>query len=185
MKKVLLIALMASLMMTAGCMGRTGDLGNKNIRPNATNYDTDHSDSDHLGMNSTQTGRTGLHNNAKMEISEAVSKRLADLPEIESAYVMLTDRNAYVAVNQQQNASGKTSTAPELTNALKDKIANHVKAISPSTANVYVSANPDFIGRMRGYAEDVRNGHPIAGLVTEFNALVQRIFPTEAGAGAR
>jgi hypothetical protein len=83
-------------------------------------------------------------------------------------------------------ASGSMSDQ-EVSNQVKDKVADIVKGMSPATGNVYVSSNADFYGRMKGYADEVNSGHPIQGLVNEFNALVNRIFPTEAGTndGAR
>jgi YhcN/YlaJ family sporulation lipoprotein len=80
-----------------------------------------------------------------------------------------------VAVTQSNKV--KSTKSNQLTNALKDKIADQVKSMAPTVENVYVSANPDFISRMKGYASDVRQGHPIQGLIVEFNALVERVFP--------
>ncbi|GLX67091.1 YhcN/YlaJ family sporulation lipoprotein [Paenibacillus glycanilyticus] len=65
----------------------------------------------------------------------------------------------------------------QLTDKIKSDIAAEVKRIHPSVKNVYVSANPDFVDRMNGYMGDVRLGHPIQGFVSEFNAMVERIFP--------
>ncbi|WP_160396126.1 YhcN/YlaJ family sporulation lipoprotein [Paenibacillus sp. MMS18-CY102] len=69
----------------------------------------------------------------------------------------------------------------QLTDALKNRIADEVKRISPNVNNVYVSANADFVDRMSGYWNDVKAGHPIQGFVAEFNAMVERLFPAEAG----
>ncbi|MFF2483984.1 YhcN/YlaJ family sporulation lipoprotein [Paenibacillus sp. NPDC058071] len=68
----------------------------------------------------------------------------------------------------------------QLTEAIKKDIANEVKRMYPRVKNVYVSANPDFVGRMEGYMNDVRNGHPIQGFIAEFNAMAERIFPANA-----
>jgi hypothetical protein len=81
--------------------------------------------------------------------------------------------------------SGTGTTSADVSSALKDRIANQVKAMAPDIQNVYVSANPDFVSRMQNFANAVSQGHPIQGLVAEFNALVQRIFPTTGyGTGA-
>jgi hypothetical protein len=48
---------------------------------------------------------------------------------------------------------------------------------------VYVSADPEFANRLRGYANRLDDGRPIRGLIEEFNILVQRVFPTNAADG--
>ncbi|MNB71651.1 Lipoprotein YhcN precursor [compost metagenome] len=81
---------------------------------------------------------------------------------------------------------GMYSTSPStatdgVTPAMKDKISVEVKRSAPHIDNVYVSANPDFVDRIGGFADQVRAGHPIAGFANEFSTLVERIFPTRSG----
>lgn len=176
---------------------------------------------------------TSLHSNTRMEVSEEISRKLADMAEVDSATVLLTDRNAYVAVvladerNVRDHGSTYTGnsvgqlntpgthigthntlnqprrmgnamnpmirtdsttdhlgrrdavTGHEVTSDIKEKIARKVESIDPRIEHVYVSANPDFIDRMRDYGSRFRNGQPLSGLVTEFNTMVERIFPTD------
>ncbi|OPA80208.1 hypothetical protein BVG16_05550 [Paenibacillus selenitireducens] len=68
-----------------------------------------------------------------------------------------------------------------VTDALKLKIAHAVKHSVPQVNNVYVSANPDFVSRINGYANQFRNGNPITGIGEEFTALINRIFPARTG----
>ncbi|OAB48132.1 YhcN/YlaJ family sporulation lipoprotein [Paenibacillus antarcticus] len=68
-----------------------------------------------------------------------------------------------------------------MTKEVKDKIADLVKKSDPSVKNVYVSANPEFVDRVGNFVTDVSNGHPISGIVNEFQTLVNRIFPTASG----
>ncbi|EFM08886.1 Sporulation lipoprotein YhcN/YlaJ-like protein [Paenibacillus curdlanolyticus YK9] len=79
------------------------------------------------------------------------------------------------------NGGAAANADIQLTDALKNRIADEVKRIAPNVNNVYVSANPDFVDRMSGYWNDVKAGHPIQGFVAEFNAMVERLFPAEAG----
>ncbi|WP_308635421.1 YhcN/YlaJ family sporulation lipoprotein [Paenibacillus silvisoli] len=241
-----------------GCMDNQGDLGNRNIRNNSVAYDmngnriinTRFANDQMNEMNRANGHRLnsnniiGLHKNYRLEMSQDIANRLESLPEVNNAYVMLTDNNAYVAVSMKSRAdmrgsramnvpsapmplsrtqqayqrpymkAGNTNTrisaistpnmmrnlaaptpsptttaAPgnlartndEVTDALKDRIANEVKQMAPSVKNVYVSANPDFVDRMTSYMNDVKTGHPIQGFVAEFNAMVDRIFPHRAG----
>lgn len=150
----------------------------------------------------------GSHRIHKMEMSNRIADRLTQMSDIKSSYVMLTDNNAYVAVsldegepkgnaklmsrsntgymgekgvNMSRRMSSLSTGEDKLTDAIKDQIAKEVKRLNPNVENVYVSANPDFVGRMNGYMNDVRLGHPIQGFVAEFNAMAERIFPAKAG----
>jgi len=76
-----------------------------------------------------------------------------------------------------------TTSGDQVTDAMKKKIAHAVKQAVPHTKNVYVSANVDFVSRVNGYADQVRAGHPIAGLANEFTTMIDRIFPERAGTG--
>jgi len=298
------IVLSTALALT-GCMNKQGDLGNKNIRSN--NYRAQSLDGTRFAndganetnringtqrMNNNIAGRQG---NTNLALSQDIADRLTALPEIKSAYVALTNNNAYVAIVEDRNrnadgngATGTTGTngnvtpfstgttsnrggdgstnpnhfrshysadglhyyhkdqianvprtgmhtrskdhyrglsvgneaanngftlngagtgagtaagtgsfdrnatgsdgtaAADVSDDLKSKVADIVKGMHPTVDNVYVSANPDFYGRMQSFAADVAGGHPIQGMVNQFNALVNRIFPENAtGADGR
>ncbi|BBI34999.1 YhcN/YlaJ family sporulation lipoprotein [Cohnella abietis] len=205
MRKGLILSavLLSSAIASSGCMSKTGDLGNKNIRPNAINQqygvnkmrfanDQDNEQNrSQYGERKENNNIIGMHGNSHLETSDKIADKIAAMPGIDSAFVMMTDHNAYVAVNEGHRSHAKSgphsmshhdsATDVALTDAVKDKIADQVKALSPSVENVYVSSNPDFTGRMRGYANDVKQGHPIQGFLAEFNALVERVFPAPSG----
>ncbi|WP_310551364.1 YhcN/YlaJ family sporulation lipoprotein [Paenibacillus glufosinatiresistens] len=61
---------------------------------------------------------------------------------------------------------------------LKNRIAETVRSYDSNIGSVYVSANPDFVERVNGYADQARGGHPLSGFANEFRTLVERIFPT-------
>lgn len=198
MRKGIIVAtaLLSSAIALTGCMEKTGDLGNKNIRPNAVNgngggsvvgngfnkmrfaNDQDNMQNRMYGERRENNNVIGMHGNSRIETSDKIADKIAAMPGIKSAYVMMTDHNAYVAINEKDRANNGN---PALTDAVKDKIADQVRGLSPSVENVYVSANPDFTGRMEGYANDVRAGHPVQGFLAEFNALVERVFPAPSG----
>ncbi|MCM3629014.1 YhcN/YlaJ family sporulation lipoprotein [Paenibacillus glycanilyticus] len=82
--------------------------------------------------------------------------------------------------NGMRGLSTTETGESRLTEKIKSDIAAEVKRLHPSVQHVYVSANPDFVDRMNSYMGDVRLGHPIQGFVSEFNAMVERIFPANA-----
>ncbi len=200
--------------------------------------------------NGRGTNNATMHNNTRMDIDEQIAQAVADLGEVDMATVLVTDKNAYVAVmldnagndngngnmngnrngngignvsgNDNGNISrndngringngngigngmramdmntrgtknnGKVNTRMDIRNEgdnltddlspeLKRRIADTVKKQAPHIRNVYVSANPDFVGTMRGYGDQVRNGHPLRGAIIEFNRMVERVFPDNA-----
>jgi YhcN/YlaJ family sporulation lipoprotein len=183
--------LLTSAIALSGCMdSKTGDVGNKNIRPNsvgmkmrfANDQDNEQNRSLH-GERMENNNVIGMHGNSRIQMSDKVANKIAAMPGIDSAFVVMTNHNAYVAVKEDPHTMRAHSLT--LTDVMKDKIADKVKAMSPSVENVYVSANPDFVRRMTSYASDVRSGHPIQGLLAEFNALVERVFPAPSGTGKR
>ncbi|WEK53343.1 MAG: YhcN/YlaJ family sporulation lipoprotein [Candidatus Cohnella colombiensis] len=162
-----------------GCMNKasvekTGDLGNKNIRPNSVAKQRAQKEK-YEQLGNWKPNSLKMHNNSKLELSQKAADRVKNIPGIKSAYVMLTDHNAYVAVKLKQEGLKTESAA--LTEAMKTRIAERIQALSSTTENVYVSANPDFIERVEGWEAEVKQGHPIKGFLQEFNALVERIFP--------
>ncbi|CAM4080389.1 YhcN/YlaJ family sporulation lipoprotein [Paenibacillus alkaliterrae] len=150
----------------------------------------------------------GSHKNYRMEMSGQIAEAITKLDPVHSSYVMLTDHNAYVAVSLDENGlegdsklMSRTNTGymgeegvelkrkmsslstghHMLTDQIKNEIANEVKRLRPNVEHVYVSANPDFVGRMNAYMNDVKLGHPIQGFIAEFNAMAERIFPAKSG----
>ncbi|WP_160034956.1 YhcN/YlaJ family sporulation lipoprotein [Paenibacillus sp. An7] len=81
--------------------------------------------------------------------------------------------------NGPQYSKMNNNQAEEVTDEMKQKITKKIKQIDPKVKNVYISANPDFLGRVRGYASDLENGHPISGIVNEFQVMMDRIFPAK------
>ena len=77
-----------------------------------------------------------MHNNTRMDIDEQVAKEITNMKEVESATVLLTDRNAYVAIVVDDETKGNGSRGD-----LKQKVANKVKSLHQQINNVYVSAH--------------------------------------------
>lgn len=167
--------------------------------------------------NARNNNFTPMHNNTRMEISNKIADSITAMDEVDTATVLLTDQNAYVAVIldngtgygasnlgrnvgkantdrsglvRTPNVMGDNATTDRMgrqgmgegdegiSRNLKADIADKVKSVEPNVENVYVSTNPDFVGRMRGYGERFQNGQPIRGMIIEFNTMVQRMFPT-------
>ena len=124
------------------------------------------------------SNRTGMHTTNvstrdKIDIAEDAADLVTKLPEVDSANVLVTDRNAYVAAKLNDRSR------KELTRDVESKISKQVKKADKNVDHVYVSTNPDFYDRVRDYTEDVRRGHPVRGFASEFSDMVQRVFPNQ------
>lgn len=137
--------------------------------------------------------RPDMAHQPRLIVSQEIADAIAQLDGIDYAGVMLTDRNAYVAVmiddnsrpydNQRSNVRVPRSMNTDvdrdldLGDQMKAQIAETVRLMNPEVENVYVSANPDFVDRFNGIMDHMADGRPLQGLINEFNVLVERIFP--------
>ncbi len=114
----------------------------------------------------------GTSADTKVEAADEAADKIAELPDVESATVLVTDENAYVAVVMSDKAVTETTTE------LENQVTEKVKSTDASVENVYVSVNPDFVERLQGYREKVDSGEPIEGFFEEFSEAMERVFPT-------
>ncbi|GBG11408.1 hypothetical protein B1748_29415 [Paenibacillus sp. MY03] len=157
------------------------------------------------GRRLSSNNLVGTHRNYRLEIKPEFGEKLVqEVAGIHHAVVMLADYNAYVAVSLDKEASGDgigtlsrtymglsgakgteagrrigtLSTGQErLNDELTEKVSSALKAMRPNIELVYVSANPDFVGRMNAYQNDSLQGFPVQHYIMEFNGMVERIFP--------
>ncbi|MBS4222779.1 YhcN/YlaJ family sporulation lipoprotein [Lederbergia citrea] len=128
---------------------------------------------DGFGTNvGTNTGNGTNDHNAQIDVADDIADNVATLNEVDRAHVLVTNRNAYVAVKLNSSARN------ELTKHLERRIADKVRDVDANLDHVYVSENPDFYDRMHGYRNDIRSGRPVSGFFNDFTTTVQRIFPT-------
>jgi hypothetical protein len=113
----LAVCMLGSVLL-AGCSDTQGDVGNRNIRPNSVLVDGNGNRvidkrfaNDQFNEMNRVYGRRlnsnnliGRHQNYRMEISQDIAERLNAINGIESSCVILTDSNAYVAI---QSADAK------------------------------------------------------------------------------
>jgi spore cortex protein len=144
---------------------------NVNYNGNNTNRNGNRNVNDN-GNNSNRNVTNVNNNNNQITVADEAADKIVSMGEVEHANVLVTDHKAYVAVRLAND------TGNGLERDVERKIADVVKSTDRSINNVYVSVNPDFYTRTTSYANDIRNGHPVAGFFDEFNTLVRRVFPT-------
>jgi len=214
--KAAFAVLAAGAMMLAGCTTQ-GDVGNRNIvqqrvlRDGNGNLVIDKRfANDQFNEQNRVNGRrlnsnnlVGSHQNYRMEASQDIAERIREAEGLGSVYVILTDRNAYVAVSRSGGGkqddggaygmrSSRTASRAGLKDraaggsgkaggTLEERIAGYVKEMAPQIERVYVSEEPDFVSRMGEYVRTASRGEPIQGFIAQFNAMVERLFPAESG----
>ncbi|WP_338469295.1 YhcN/YlaJ family sporulation lipoprotein [Niallia sp. XMNu-256] len=124
-------------------------------------------------LNTTQTTNNGNQNQSRFKVADHAARKIADLKEVDSANVIITDHNAYVAVNLENPTSNKVARNME------EKISRIVNSTVQNIENVYVSQDPNFVNRMTTYSNDIRNGRPVEGFMDEFGETVRRVFPNQ------
>ncbi|ADE68959.1 MULTISPECIES: YhcN/YlaJ family sporulation lipoprotein [Priestia] len=111
------------------------------------------------------------NNQTRLKVADEAADRIAKLDEVDNANVIVTNRNAYVAVVLKNEANG------EVTDPLKEKISDQVRATDRDIRNVYVSSDPDFVNRMEGYGNRINEDATRNGLFEDFTETVRRVFP--------
>lgn len=115
---------------------------------------------------------------ANLELADKASEKIAELEEVESATVILTDNNAYVGVVLNKKADGtEIKEGSEELDELYAKIRKELSMTNADVKNVYISINPEFVDRMKDYGKKIEEGKPVEGLFEEFSELVKRVFP--------
>ncbi|MGG0787836.1 YhcN/YlaJ family sporulation lipoprotein [Peribacillus simplex] len=173
--KAIVSSAMMALVIT-GCSPNDKEGASENLGLNRTHQDNLDNP---MKVSDTRQNVNDINNNNDngngindMRVSKDISNRVEALKEVSNASVIVTENNAYVA------AVLKDGGDKDISNDLKERIADAVRGADPSVDQVYVSANPDFVQRMKGYANDIQNGKPVAGFAEEFRELVTRIFPS-------
>ena len=146
---------------------------------NVRNYTLDRN-SEQFQNRDNGNNRANEHN--QYDISEEAAERITnEVNDIDRAYVLTTDNNAYVAATldtDNRNANrGTRDNGGELTDEVKEKIGDIVKSVDNGIDNVYVSTNPDFIDLTNNYVDDVNNGEPVEGFFDQIGNMVERLFP--------
>ncbi|WP_070119655.1 YhcN/YlaJ family sporulation lipoprotein [Bacillus marinisedimentorum] len=177
--KVFLTVLLAAAAL-AGCAtneardnGDNGveNTGYQNIGTRDDGLIDQRNDNNGIMNNDNNADMNNGNNERRMDVAEQASDRVAAMKEIDRAYTVTTENNAYVAVVLADDPKG------EISDKLKNRISDKVKQTDNDIDNVYVSQNPDFTDRMADYTDRIEQGDPIEGFFDEFTEMTRRVFP--------
>lgn len=65
----------------------------------------------------------------------------------------------------------------EVTDDVKNEVAEIVQDVDNDIDNVYVSTSPDFLDLVGNYSDDMKNGKPVRGFFDQIGNTIERIFP--------
>lgn len=146
-----------------------GEIDNRSITNVSDRNNLVDNNRDTIDMNNN---RNNQNNENRISVADRAANKIAAMREIDQANVFVTENNAYVAAQLESNTNNKQ------TKELEKRISDIVKSTDRDIDRVYVSVNPDFYNRTSSYANDIRNGRPVAGFAEEFGTLIERVFPT-------
>ncbi|API91118.1 lipoprotein YhcN [Virgibacillus pantothenticus] len=200
--KIKLFSFIAVLgLVLAGCMNADdNNNGNENADDNVeqTRYNNNTGegmtgDRDYDMTRPAERDQENNNNANRYEVSKESAERITEeIDEIDTAYVLTMDNNAYVAAgldtndtnvenkntgNNTANNTNNVDKGNELTDDVKSRVKQIVQSVDADIDNVYVSTNPDFLNLTQNYANDVENGEPVEGFFEQFGNMVERIFP--------
>lgn len=154
-----------------GCGTANNDDGNNDKTDNGMETNTnDNANNDKASNGGNTNDKEGnIGSDQHMNVSDETADDVETMEEVKKAYVLVTDTNAYVAVELKEGI--------DETEQLESKIVEQVKKGNPELDKVYVSANPDFAKQMNDYGTKIREGEPVEGFFEEFSDTVRRVFP--------
>ncbi|CAG7645400.1 hypothetical protein PAESOLCIP111_04939 [Paenibacillus solanacearum] len=145
-----------------------------------------------------------------IQFDPQVAQKLMSLPGIQSAQVLVTEANAFVAVvldghNPDAEASPEVTSNPVhskggvglfgtglkperiswtehggLSTETATEIRKQTQALSQkSFKQIFVSANPNFVQRVRFYGKEEKEKGNLYDYLNEFNTMVQHVFPID------
>lgn len=169
-KRSLIILLFGALI--TGCGVGQGNQANQENENNGSETQNQANRRNGNDMQAQNVNYNNVNNNqSRMEVADEVAETVNELEEVKQANVIVTNRNAYVAVVLDEQPKG------EIRKEVENRISDKVKSTDPNIQNVFVSANPDFVDRMTDYGDKIQEGRPVEGLFEEFTEMTQRVFP--------
>jgi len=126
---------------------------------------------DSTNLNSGTINNTNLSTNANNLGSRAntIAKRIAALPEVNSASVLINGNTAIVGCDLKNNTNNT------VTSNLKQKIEAAVKVADKNIKNVSVTSDPSIHTRIKTMSTRVNNGSSMSGFTSEIQDILRRI----------
>jgi YhcN/YlaJ family sporulation lipoprotein len=159
MKTFRILAVLSAIFVLFGCM-------NNNKNENAQ--------TDQNTPKLTKVNQTAQNKNKNAKGSQAVSKHLVELatgiPGVEDATAVVLGPYAVVGIDIDRKLDNSR------VGTIKYSVAEALKE-DPNGKNAVITADPDTVERLRQMGKEIRQGHPIGGIMRELSAIVGRLMP--------
>lgn len=174
------------LFILAACQNGDNTDGNQQSAGNTRNISNDLGDRNYTmerksdRFQNTDTLRNGSGNNNYNVSDEAADRIVKEVDEIDNAFVVTTNNNAYVAAtlhNQGNDRAQGNRSGNDVTDDVKNRVSEIVQSVDGNIDNVYVSTSPDFIDLADRYRNQAENGHPVEGFFDQVGNMIERLFP--------
>lgn len=140
-----------------GMLGNNTPMTNDSLRDN-TNFNT--------GM----LNNTNIPNNNQISTrATTIAKRVAALPEVNNATVLINGNTAIVGVDVKGSNNNTVSTA------LRQKVEAAVRVADKNIRNISITSDPTIHTRIRTMSRDIESGRPISGFAREIEDIINRI----------
>lgn len=83
--------------------------------------------------------------------------------------------------NGIENGTEAGRVTDNVTQQVKDQVTDVIKKTAPNIRNVYVSNDSDFVSRVGSYATESRGGSALQDMISDFQTMIDRVFPSRAG----
>jgi YhcN/YlaJ family sporulation lipoprotein len=104
-------------------------------------------------------------------IETRVTREAERVAGVKNAVTFVNNNTAYVGVDVG------TTMGDEDSDYVRDEVINRIHTAVPNITRVYVSSNPDTLGRLRGFGNDIRGGKPITGFIDQVETMFRRTIP--------
>lgn len=159
--KLIVAAVMVSILLNlAGCMPMR--------RPAPTPAPTPTNPENQLDPRNTAPGQ---NQNVQATTADRVVRLVNAMPEVKGSYALVVGNVAMVGVDMRDRLSGDKE------NELKDRISAETKRQMPELAEVWVTADPDLVTRIRDLASRIGHGEPITGFFEEISEIAKKLQP--------
>lgn len=123
------------------------------------------------------TKNDNLTHNDRRNSSSGMNIRNVNDRNVKNRTVNKGNSNDRRSDNHMSNRKAGDLEGHEVTDEVKNQIADIVQGVDNRIDNVYVSTSPDFVDLSHNYVTDMDNGKPVRGFFDQIGNTIERIFP--------
>lgn len=158
LKTLRIIAVMSSLLLLFACNSNKSAEQTDKTTPKLTKVNQTANNGQKQGPRNSQ------------QVSQHLVELVTGIPGVEDATAVVLGRYAVVGIDVDSKLDASR------TGTIKYSVAEALKK-DPYGANAVVTADPDTVQRLREMGRQIRQGHPIGGIIRELSAIVGRLMP--------